>query len=210
VIAALLAAVLLSVAAATASAQDIRMVPVIIDGATVQLAMRIYPPAAPGPAPTLVFNHGSTGRGTNPEIFARPIDFPALAKFFADRGCGGILSVAWAGRRPQPVRGVINFVGGWLGDRAPTANEVIQTLMKRGARFPGEMLWLYGDDDPFYGLAHSRGNFVAFRSAGGTGTLHEFPAPPGSNGHRISGYPDLWATQIESYLTRLGLPATKR
>src|SRR5687768_8329811 len=93
---------------------------------------------------------------------------------------GGILSVAYAGRRPQQVRGVINFVGGWLGARSVTATEVNQTLMKRGASFPGEMLWLYGDGDPFYGLAHSRGNFAAFSRAGGTGTFHEFPAPPGS------------------------------
>jgi len=26
---------------------------------------------------------------------------------------GGILSVAYAGRRPEQVKGVINFVGGW-------------------------------------------------------------------------------------------------
>ena len=30
------------------------------------------------------------------------------------------------------------------------------------------------------------------------------------NGHRISGYPEMWRGQVESYLTRLGLPATSR
>jgi len=36
--------------------------------------------------PTLVFNHGSTGRGTDPRAFTRPIDYPEVAKFFVDRG----------------------------------------------------------------------------------------------------------------------------
>ena len=62
------------------------MVPVTVDGESVQLAMRIYKPATAGPAPTLVFNHGSTGRGTDPSIMVRPIDFPPLAQFFVERG----------------------------------------------------------------------------------------------------------------------------
>lgn len=266
----------------TTAAQEMRMVPVTIDGATVRLAMRIYSPAADTPSPTLVFNHGSTGRGTDPSIMTRPIDFPPLAKFFTDRGwavvmparrgrggseglydegfaenralgyaCdtarslagadraladieaamegirgmpfvdgtriviggqsrGGILSIAYAGRRPDQVKGVINFVGGWLGERCSVSSDVNQTLMRRGAKFPRETLWLYGDKDPFYSLAHSRRSFAAFKSAGGAGAFHEFPAPPDTNGHRISGYPDLWGSLIESYLSRLGLPAAKR
>jgi predicted acyl esterase len=78
--------VLLLLLAAPALAQDITMVPVTVDGETVQLAMRIYKPSTGGPAPTLVFNHGSTGRGTDPSIFVRPIDFPPLAQFFVERG----------------------------------------------------------------------------------------------------------------------------
>jgi hypothetical protein len=50
------------------------------------LAVRIYKPAIAGPAPTLVFKHGSTGRGNDPSLFARPIDFPPLAQFFVECG----------------------------------------------------------------------------------------------------------------------------
>jgi hypothetical protein len=46
--------------------------------------MRIY--KAPIAAPTLVFNHGSTGSGTDPSLFARPQAFSALAQFFVQRG----------------------------------------------------------------------------------------------------------------------------
>jgi predicted alpha/beta-fold hydrolase len=76
----------LLVLAPPALAQDITMIPVTVDGETIQLAMRIYKPTSAGPAPTLVFNHGSTGRGTDPSIFVRPIDFPPLAQFFVERG----------------------------------------------------------------------------------------------------------------------------
>src|SRR5882724_12927438 len=69
-----------------ARAQETSMVPVIVDGQTVRLEMRIYKPATAGPVPTLVFNHGSTGRGRDPSLFTRSIDFPALAQFFVQRG----------------------------------------------------------------------------------------------------------------------------
>jgi pimeloyl-ACP methyl ester carboxylesterase len=52
----------------------------------VRLEMRVYAPATTTPSPTLVFNHGSTGRGTNPELFTRSIDFPEVARFFVARG----------------------------------------------------------------------------------------------------------------------------
>src|SRR5229473_1986169 len=67
-------------------AQETSRVPVLVDGETVRLAMRIYKPVSGNPAPTLVFNHGSTGMGTDPGLFSRPIDAPAVARFFVQRG----------------------------------------------------------------------------------------------------------------------------
>jgi dienelactone hydrolase len=265
--------------ASDARAQDARMVPVTIDGQRVRLEMRIYQPTSGGPVPTLVFNHGSTGRGSDPRIFTRPLDFPEVAAFFVERGwavviparrgrggsegqyaegfaanrdhgytCdpalsipgadralrdieaamaailtmpfvdpsrvliagqsrGGILSVAHAGRHPEQVKGVINFVGGWVGAGCRTASEINQALFTRGARYAGETLWLYADEDVFYPLSHSRENFAAFRAAGGTGTFHEFPA--GSGGHFLRARPDRWSAVVEAYLKRQGLPSEK-
>jgi len=48
------------------------MVPVIVDGEQVKLAVITYKPAGDGPFPTLVLHHGSTGRGDNPSLFAHP------------------------------------------------------------------------------------------------------------------------------------------
>jgi dienelactone hydrolase len=254
-----------------------RLIPVFIDVQTVHLNMCIYQPVTPGPRPTLVFNHGSTGSGTDPQRFTQPIDEPHVARLFVQHGwavilparrgrahsdgvydegferdrslgytCdppqslagadraladiaaaiaaiqtfpfvdhhkiviggqsrGGILSVAYAGLHPEQIRGVLNFVGGWLGTGCPTASHINQTLFRRGAAYPGETLWLYGDGDPFYPLAHSRENFVAFRNAGGNGTFQTLQ-PPEENGHRLVAYPEVWESTVRTYLQRIGLP----
>jgi dienelactone hydrolase len=185
-----------------AQAQERTMMPVSVDGEQVKLAVITYKPAGAGPFPTLIFHHGSTGRGTDPSRFSRTFDPGALAYWFvscgwavvlpsrrgrggseglydegfsrirssgytcdteltlrgADRALrdidaitdavlalpfvdrtrfvvggnsrGGILSVAWAGKHPDEPRGVINFVGGWLGSGCPTASAVNQQLFK--------------------------------------------------------------------------------
>jgi pimeloyl-ACP methyl ester carboxylesterase len=261
----------------TAQAHETSMVPVIVDGQSIRLEMRIHKPPAEGKVPTLVFNHGSTGTGRDPNLFTKPQQFSQLAQFFvqlgwavvlpsrrgrggsegeydegfaidrsqgytcepslsipgADRALrdieaamgailtmpfvdpkrvviggasrGGILSVAYAGQHPEQVKGVINFVGGWLGYRCKTVSSVNQEIFKRGARYPSETIWLYGDWDQFYPLFHSRENFAAFQAAGGKGVFHEFTPPPGLSGHAIAARPEIWASVLDAYLKRQGL-----
>jgi len=62
------------------------MVPVTIDGEQVKLATITYKPPGDGPFPILIFHHGSTGRGTDPSLFARPSNPKALAEWFTARG----------------------------------------------------------------------------------------------------------------------------
>jgi dienelactone hydrolase len=272
----LVAVLALLLGAGAVTAQELRMVPVTVDGEAVKLAMRIYTPATPGPVPTLVFNHGSTGGGTNPDIMVRSIDFPALAKFFTDRGWavvmparrgrggsegvydegfgadrsrgytdepsisiagaeralrdidaamtaivampfvdrerliiggqsrGGILAVVWAATRPGRAKAVINFVGGWHGMMRTNGTLVNRTLFGRGGAYPQEILWLYGDEDPFYDLSYSRENFAAFQAAGGKGAFVEFRRPATNSGHRIVEFPEMWSGAVDAYLTRQG------
>jgi dienelactone hydrolase len=115
---------------------------------------------------------------------------------------GGVLAVAYAGSHPAHVAGVINFVGGWLGEGCPTAEAVNQKLFARGAGFKGPMLWLYGRSDPFYSVQHSRANFAAFEKAGGAGAFLEFDVP-GGNGHFLLGYKQLWSAAVADYLGSL-------
>lgn len=67
------------------------MVPVTIDGEQVKLATITYKPPGNGPFPTLIFHHGSTGRGRDPGLFERPYDPKALAGWFTARGWAVIL-----------------------------------------------------------------------------------------------------------------------
>jgi dienelactone hydrolase len=61
-------------------------VPVTIDGSTVKLAVITHKPPGPGPFPTVIFHHGSTGRGTDPSLFDRPYDPRIQAQWFTARG----------------------------------------------------------------------------------------------------------------------------
>ena len=254
------------------------MVPVTVDGERVRLATITYRPAGAGPFPTLIFHHGSTGRGNDPSLFARPYDPKALAEWFTARGwavalpsrrgrggsegfydegfsverargysCeeslalpgaeralrdidaitptilaqpfvdrsrvavggqsrGGILAIAWSGRQPAVPGAVINFVGGWMASACSTASSINQNLFRRGGAYGRETIWLYGDNDPYYPLRHSRANFAAFQAAGGRGTFHDYAPPAGLNGHQISSAPSLWAAAVSAYLTASGLP----
>jgi len=74
-----------------ASAQERAMVPVTIDGETVKIATTTYKPAGPGPFPTLIFHHGSTGTGRDPAHFAGSYHPTALVRWFTERGWAVIL-----------------------------------------------------------------------------------------------------------------------
>ena len=73
------------------AAQERAMVPLAIDGEQVRLATITYKPPGNGPFPTLIFHHGSTGRGRDPALFERPYDPKALADWFTARGWAVIL-----------------------------------------------------------------------------------------------------------------------
>jgi pimeloyl-ACP methyl ester carboxylesterase len=110
---------------------------------------------------------------------------------------------------PDQVFGVINFVGGWMGTGCATASRLNGTLFERGARFDRPTLWLYGDQDAFYDIQHSRNNFMLFQSAGGQGTFLEFSVP-GGRGHAVLNAPELWEGPVADYLSSLTDAAKKK
>jgi len=101
-----------------------------------------------------------------PDVAQQPILMAGISR-------GGILSIAYAGMHPREVAGVINFVGGWMGEGCPNASEINGTLFKLGGAFPHPTLWLYGNHDSYYSLDHSRANFAAFQAAGGKGSFFD-------------------------------------
>lgn len=132
-------------------------------------------------------------------LAARP-DVDRKRMVIGGQSRGGIASVAYAGTRPTRFAGVINFVGGWVGDRCVNAAAINTASFKRGAAYAAPMLWLYGENDPFYRVSHSKSNFDAFIQAGGKGAFKAFAPSGGLNGHGLISMPDLWRSDITSYL----------
>lgn len=117
---------------------------------------------------------------------------------------GGILSVAHAARRPTSYRGVVNFVGGWMGEGCVNAVAINRTTFAAATASP-RSLWLYGENDPFYSAGHSRANFDAFVAAGGNGTFRMFRrADPTASGHNISNEPALWIADVQAFIAQVG------
>lgn len=115
---------------------------------------------------------------------------------------GGLLSVAYAGTRRDMFLGVVNFVGGWMGEGCKEAALINRTGFVRGTAMPRPTLWLYGERDSYYSLDHSRASFESFLAAGGKGKMVSYTLPPGQNGHSIHGFPALWKAELDSYLAQ--------
>jgi hypothetical protein len=111
--------------------------------------------------------------------------------------------VAHLGARSEHLLGAVHFVGGWLGEGCADAIPVNRAAFVRGASSPRATLWLYGANDSFYGLAHSRANFDAFVAGGGTGTYESFTRAPGLNGHFLINDVGLWGGVVEAFLTEV-------
>ena len=77
--------------AITHPAVEQRMVPITVDGQRVRLVVRIFRPQRAGPLPTLIFHHGSTGRGTYRYLFAHFQQPDTIVHYFVDRGWNVVL-----------------------------------------------------------------------------------------------------------------------
>jgi dienelactone hydrolase len=120
----------------------------------------------------------------------------------AGQSRGGLLSVAYAGRHPGAVAGVVNFSGGWWSEIWDRNGFNQRQAALAGARTKVPILWLYGDQDPYYTLPYVRRVFGAFRDAGGTGHLVEFDDVPG-NGHALVRATERWHETVSRFLDGL-------
>ncbi|MEM7403669.1 MAG: dienelactone hydrolase family protein [Pseudomonadota bacterium] len=116
---------------------------------------------------------------------------------------GGIVALVHAAESNFRPLGVVNFVGGWMGDGCEEVARINPVLTRRGADSKAPTLWLHGDRDPYYSIAHSRKNFATFETAGGTGTLVTFRPPERANGHDIIYFPRIWGEAVEEFLDRV-------
>jgi hypothetical protein len=117
---------------------------------------------------------------------------------------GGYLSVVYAGNGKYRgrLKGVINFVGGWMGDGCGTdLNSPGYTDAAPHISFP--TLWLYATGDAYYSPQAIQGYVRAYTAAGGRAQVTLYDTVPG-NGHRLPMFVSLWKPAVDQYLAAIG------
>jgi dienelactone hydrolase len=124
------------------------------------------------------------------------------------QSAGGWAAIALSSQNPPSVRAIITFAAGRGGrvDGKPNNNCAPDKLVQatgefgRTARIP--MLWIYAENDTFFGPALSKQMHEAYTGAGGSAEYHMLPAF-GSDGHFLIGSADaipLWAPLVSRFL----------
>ena len=123
---------------------------------------------------------------------------------------GGAAAIAVASMNPSGVVGAVNFAGGSGGDPAnrpenPCRPDLLQKVFAaygKTARVP--MLWLYSENDRYWGKLLPKKWFDAFVSAGGQATLVPLP-PYKDDGHpSFTGNRAAWTVAFEEFLKKAG------
>lgn len=126
---------------------------------------------------------------------------------------GGATAVTIASLNPPGVQASINFAGGGGANpktqpQRPCAPQLLERMFRtygETARIP--MLWIYTENDQYFGPTLPREWFEAFVKAGGKAELTQFPAQP-EDGHLLfSRHPELWQPRVAAFLDSLGFKA---
>jgi dienelactone hydrolase len=123
---------------------------------------------------------------------------------------GGATAVAVAALNPAGVVASINFAGGGGGNpktrpRDPCAPRSLARMFGdfgKSARVP--MLWVYTENDMYFGADYPREWFKAFQEAGGVGEFVQF-GPHGEDGHSLfTRFPAVWQPVVAEFLRKHG------
>jgi dienelactone hydrolase len=124
------------------------------------------------------------------------------------QSAGGWGSIALSSLNPPQVKAIITFAAGRGGhvDGKPHNNCAPDRLVEatgefgRASRIP--MLWIYIENDTFFGPALSKRMHDAFTAAGGKAEYHLLP-PFGNEGHFLIGSSDaipIWSPLVSKFL----------
>lgn len=126
---------------------------------------------------------------------------------------GGATTLALLARNVAGVLGGVNFAGGSGGNPVgrpddPCSAEALGRLIASYAptsRRPS--LWLYADNDRYWGTVHPRRWFDGYRAAGGPGEYVALPAH-GEDGHAsFTRNPQAWRPHVLRFMRSLGFAA---
>jgi dienelactone hydrolase len=126
---------------------------------------------------------------------------------------GGWGSLAAASLGDPAIRGVVNFAGGRGGkrDNLPNDNCAPERLVEAAGALARTTappsLWLYTENDQYFGPELSRRMHAAYVARGGRATYHLLPAI-GADGHQLIGLKAgvaLWKGKVEAFLRSIGV-----
>jgi dienelactone hydrolase len=132
----------------------------------------------------------------------------------AGQSYGGATSIALAARNLPGVVAAVNFAGGGGGNPAtnpgrPCRPEQLEAMFAAygvQARIP--TLWLYSENDRYFGVKLPREWFDAFRAKGGAGEFVQLPPLDpalGDDGHAtFTRNPPAWRPHFEAFVRKAG------
>jgi pimeloyl-ACP methyl ester carboxylesterase len=126
------------------------------------------------------------------------------------QSAGGWGAIALSSQNPANVRAIITFAAGRGGrvDGKPNNNCAPDKLVEatgefgKTSRIP--MLWLYSENDTYFGPSLAKQMHDAFTAAGGNAEFHVLP-PVGNEGHFLIHNIDLkppWTLLVTDFLQR--------
>lgn len=123
---------------------------------------------------------------------------------------GGMTAVAIAAHGLPGMLGAINFAGGGGGnpethpEHPCSPDRLAQLFRDYGQTAKVPTLWLYSENNRYFGAKLPRQWFDGFVAAGGKGRFVLLP-PYKDNGHLIfEGNPDAWKPAVEQFLNEIG------
>jgi len=143
--------------------------------------------------------------------FAKTLPFVDASRWLVmGQSVGGLAAVATVGRQPAGLIGAVNFSGGVGGNPEtqpgnPCGPQQVATAFgsfAKGAKV--SMLWLYWQNDLYWGASTPRRWQEAWAAGGGLAEFQSLP-PAGQDGHAgVNSDMDHWVPLVDDYLARLG------
>jgi len=126
---------------------------------------------------------------------------------------GGATAATVAALNPPGVRAAINFAGGGGGNpkaqpQRPCAPQQLERMFGvygKTAKVP--MLWVYAENDMYFGPKHPKEWFDAYVGEGAPAEFVQYP-PHGEDGHSLfTRFPDVWKPRVVHFLEAQGFKA---
>lgn len=143
----------------------------------------------------------------------------AKAQAFVDRArfiligqsVGGFVTVGVTAAAPAGLLAAVNFAGGHGGNSQErpavpcSPHKLLQVYSEAGKTGRAPMLWIYTENDQFFGPDFARAWHRGYTDAGGRAELQILP-PFQSDGHRLFGSGiSIWRPVVEAFFEKIGL-----